>query len=88
MEAIVMTPICPHSLNHRPLVVPDHLSISVHPVTPPEDVGLTMDGQAMRVLQNDEYIEIAKSPHHLKLIKSPFKGYFDVLKSKLRWGEI
>jgi NAD+ kinase len=88
MEAIVMTPICPHSLNHRPLVVPDHLSISVHPVTPPEDVGLTMDGQAMRVLQKDEYIEIAKSPNRLRLIKSPFKGYFDILKSKLRWGEI
>jgi len=88
MEAIVMTPICPHSLNHRPLVVPDHLSISVHAITPAKDVSLTLDGQAMRVLQDGEYIEIAKSPHHLRLIKSPFKGYFDVLKSKLRWGEI
>jgi NAD+ kinase len=88
MEAIVMTPICPHSLNHRPLVVPDYLSISVHTVTPAKDVSLTLDGQAMRVLQDGEYIEIAKSPHHLRLIKSPFKNYFDVLKSKLRWGEI
>jgi NAD+ kinase len=88
MEAIVMTPICPHSLNHRPLVVPDHLTISVHAVTPAENVSLTLDGQAMRVLQNEEYIEIAKSPYHLRLIKSPFKGYFDILKSKLRWGEI
>lgn len=88
MEAIVMTPICPHSLNHRPLVVPDHLTISVHPITPAENVNLTLDGQAMRVLQNEEYVEIAKSPYHLRLIKSPFKGYFDILKSKLRWGEI
>ncbi len=88
MEAIVMTPICPHSLNHRPLVVPDHLTISVHPITPPENVSLTLDGQEMRVLQNEEYVEIAKSPYHLRLIKSPFKGYFDILKSKLRWGEI
>jgi NAD+ kinase len=88
MEAIVMTPICPHSLNHRPLVVPDHLIISVHCVTPAENVSLTLDGQAMRVLQNEEFIEIAKSPYHLRLIKSPFKGYFDILKSKLRWGEI
>jgi NAD+ kinase len=88
MEAIVMTPICPHSLNHRPLVVPDHLTISVHAVTPAENVSLTLDGQAMRVLQNEEYVEIAKSPYHLRLIKSPFKGYFDILKSKLRWGEI
>jgi NAD+ kinase len=88
MEAIVMTPICPHSLNHRPLVVPDHLSISVHTVTPAKDVSLTLDGQAMRVLQDGEFIEIAKSPYHLRIIKSPFKTYFDVLKSKLRWGEI
>ena len=88
MEAIVMTPICPHSLNHRPLVVPDHLMISVHTITPPENVNLTLDGQTMRVLQNEEYVEIAKSPFHLRLIKSPFKGYFDILKSKLRWGEI
>ena len=88
MEAIVMTPICPHSLNHRPLVVPDDLMISVHPITAPENVNLTLDGQTMRVLQNEEYVEIAKSPYHLRLIKSPFKGYFDILKSKLRWGEI
>jgi len=88
MEAIVMTPICPHSLNHRPLVVPDHLTISVHAVTPAENVSLTLDGQTMRVLQNEEYVEIAKSSYHLRLIKSPFKGYFDILKSKLRWGEI
>ena len=87
MEAIVMTPICPHSLNHRPLVVPDHLTISVHTITPPEMVSLTLDGQTMRVLQPEEYIEIMKSPYHLRLIKSPFKGYFDILKSKLRWGE-
>jgi NAD+ kinase len=88
MEAIVMTPICPHSLNHRPLVVPDHFTISVYTITPAEMVSLTLDGQSMRVLQQDEYIEIAKSPFHLRLIKSPFKGYFDILKSKLRWGEI
>jgi NAD+ kinase len=88
MEAIVMTPICPHSLNHRPLVVPDNLSVSVHTVTPAKDVSLTLDGQTMRVLEDGEYIEIAKSPHHLTIIKSPFKTYFDVLKSKLRWGEI
>jgi NAD+ kinase len=88
MEAIVMTPICPHSLNHRPLVVPDDLRISVHPLTPEENVSLTLDGQTMRILQKDEYVAIAKSPYHLRLIKSPFKSYFDILKSKLRWGEI
>jgi NAD+ kinase len=88
MEAIVMTPICPHSLNHRPLVVPDHLTISVHVQTPAENVSLTLDGQIGRALQSGEYVEIAKSSSHLNIIKSPFKTYFDILKSKLRWGEI
>lgn len=87
MEAIVMTPICPHSLNQRPLVIPDHMTVSVHVQTPPENVGLTLDGQASRTLQDQEYVEIARSPFHLQLVKSPFMSYFDILKSKLRWAE-
>jgi NAD+ kinase len=87
MEAIIMTPICPHSLNQRPLVIPDHLTISVHIQTPPENVSLTLDGQASRPLQDHEYVEIARSPFHLQLVKSPFMSYFDILKSKLRWAE-
>jgi NAD+ kinase len=87
MEAIIMTPICAHSLNHRPLVVPDHLTISVHVQTPAENAILTLDGQTVRSLEEKEYIQIAKSHHHLRIIKSPFKSYFDILKSKLRWAE-
>jgi NAD+ kinase len=88
MEAIIMTPICPHSLNHRPLVVPDHLTITVSARTPSENVSVTLDGQTARTLKEGERVEIAKSPYHLKIIKSPFKTYFDILKSKLRWAEI
>lgn len=88
MEAIVMTPICPHSLNHRPLVIPHHLVITVHVQVAEENVNLTLDGQINRFLQPQEYVEIAKSPYNLTIIKSPFKSYFNVLKSKLRWGEI
>lgn len=88
MEATIMTPICPHSLNHRPLVIPDHLGISIHLQAPAENVSLTLDGQVGRALKNDEFVEMMKSPHHLKVIRSPFKSYFDILKSKLRWAEI
>jgi NAD+ kinase len=87
MEAIIMTPICAHSLNQRPLVIPDNLTVSVHVQTPAENVSLTLDGQTCRSLQDQEYLEIARSPHHLQLIKSPFMSYFDILKSKLRWAE-
>jgi len=88
MEAIIMTPICPHSLNHRPLVIPDHLTVTVQVQTPAENVILTLDGQTVRSLQDKECVEIAKSQYHLNIIKSPFKSYFDILKSKLRWAEI
>lgn len=87
MEAIIMTPICPHSLNHRPLVVPDHLTISVRVQTPATNCTLTLDGQSARSLQEGEHVEIERSPLHLKIIKSPFMSYFDILKSKLRWAE-
>ena len=87
MEAIVMTPICPHSLNQRPLVVPDHLVISVHVQTPMTNCTLTLDGQIGRSLEENEHIEIERSPLQLTIIKSPFMSYFDILKSKLRWAE-
>lgn len=87
MEAIIMTPICAHSLSQRPLVVPDHLTISVHVQTPATNCALTLDGQSVRSLETGEYVEIERSPLQLKIIKSPFMSYFDILKSKLRWAE-
>jgi NAD+ kinase len=88
MDAIIMTPICPHSLNQRPLVIPDTFNISVHIQTPPENATLTLDGQIGRSLEDEEYVEIERSPFSLNVIKSPFRSYFDILKSKLRWAEI
>lgn len=87
MEAIIMTPICAHSLNQRPLVVPDRLTISVRVQTPATNSALTLDGQSVRSLEEGEYVEIERSPLHLTVIKSPFMSYFDILKSKLRWAE-
>lgn len=88
MPAIVMTPICPHSLNQRPLVIPDYFVVSVDAQAAAENVSLTLDGQSARILQQEEFVEIARSPYHLQIIKSPFKTYFDILKKKLRWAEI
>jgi NAD+ kinase len=87
MEAIIMTPICAHSLNQRPLVIPDRLAVSVRVQTLATDSSLTLDGQIVRSMEKDEFVEIARSPLSLKLIKSPFMTYFDILKSKLRWAE-
>jgi NAD+ kinase len=87
MEAIVMTPICAHSLSQRPLVIPDHFTISVRVQTSSTTAALTLDGKSVRSLEEGEIVEIARSPLHLTIIKSPFMSYFDILKSKLRWAE-
>jgi NAD+ kinase len=88
MDAIIMTPICPHSLNQRPLVIPDTVTVSVHVQTFPTNAGVTLDGKIARSLEKDEYVEIGRSPFTVTIIKSPFMSYFDILKSKLRWAEI
>jgi NAD+ kinase len=87
MDAIVMTPICPHSLNQRPLVIPDSVTVSVHVQTFPTNASVTLDGKIARELEKDEYVEIGRSPFTINIIKSPFMSYFDILKSKLRWAE-
>jgi NAD+ kinase len=87
MDAIIMTPICPHSLNQRPLVIPDTTTVSVHVQTSPTNSSVTLDGKIARELEKDEYIEIGRSPFTVNIIKSPFMSYFDILKSKLRWAE-
>jgi NAD+ kinase len=87
MDAIIMTPICPHSLNQRPLVIPDSVTVSVHVQTFTANASVTLDGKIARELEKDEYVEIGRSPFTVTIIKSPFMSYFDILKSKLRWAE-
>jgi NAD+ kinase len=87
MDAIIMTPICPHSLNQRPLVIPDSVIVSVHVQTFPTNASVTLDGKIARELEKNEYVEIGRSPFTVSIIKSPFMSYFDILKSKLRWAE-
>lgn len=86
MDAIIMTPICPHSLNQRPLVIPDTVTVSVH-VQTSTNASVTLDGKIARELEKNEYVEIGRSPFTVNIIKSPFMSYFDILKSKLRWAE-
>jgi NAD+ kinase len=85
-RVFVLTPICPHALAQRPLVLPDaaKLTILVHP----RDGGahLTVDGQLGLALQDGDRIEIATSEHPALFVASPFRSRFDVLRTKLGWG--
>lgn len=87
LSAIIITPICPHTLTNRPILVPDSAEIKVIIRSKQEDVHLTFDGQVGHRLQAGDLVRIRKSAHSVQLIKSPFKDYFEVLRTKLRWGE-
>ena len=87
VDAFLVTPICPHTLTHRPLVVPDRSRIEIVLKSEEESVFLTVDGQMGLSLHNEDRIACELSPHRINLVRPPNKNFFEVLRSKLRWGE-
>ena len=88
VEAFVITPICPHTLTDRPVVVRDFCTVEVKLTGNAEDVYLTLDGQKGIPMQENDRIRITRSPLRLKLIQPPKKSYFEILRNKLKWGEV
>lgn len=87
LPVILITPICPHILTNRPLVVSNNMEIKVKVLTDNQNAYATLDGQeTLTLCMNDEVI-LKKSKSKVKLIKSPFRDYFSILKTKLMWGE-
>lgn len=87
MGAVVITPICPHMLTNRPLVLPDTLDIEIGIVTKNQEIFLTLDGQEGLPIGERDRVCVRKSDQTVMLVQSPNKNYFDVLRSKLKWGE-
>ena len=89
MNAMVLTPICPHMISNRPLVLPDELDIAISIITPAEEqeIYVTLDGQEGMPISENDQVCIRKSNESILLIQSPDKNYFDVLRTKLKWGE-
>jgi len=87
LDAFVITPICPHMLTNRPLVIPDTSHVEIDIAAAEEPVYLTLDGQVgFQLLPNDR-VAICKSSSRVYFVQSPQKTYYEVLRSKLRWGE-
>jgi NAD+ kinase len=87
VEAILITPICPHTLSDRPIVVGDCCSIEISLFEHNESVHLTLDGQTGIPLETTDKVRITRAPGRLKLIQPPRKSYYEILRSKLKWGE-
>lgn len=87
LNSIVLTPICPHTLTNRPIVLPDDVVIEIILRSKSEDVFLTLDGQVGFSLRQNDIVEVRKSPFKTKLLVPCMKDYFQILRTKLKWGE-
>jgi NAD+ kinase len=87
VDAFVVTPICPHTLTNRPLVIPDCSRVEISFRAGDEPVFLTIDGQIGVELHRADKISITKAVHHLRLVRPARKTYFEILRNKLKWGE-
>jgi len=86
MSAMVVTPICSHTLTNRPIVLPEGVSIEILLRSAQDDVYVTVDGQIGLQLEMNDKLVVAKSDVAVKLVAPADKNYFDVLRGKLKWG--
>jgi NAD+ kinase len=87
VSSFVLTPICPHSLTQRPIVLPDSVCLEVAVHTLGGEVQLTVDGQEGARLEEDDQVRVRRAAHPVRLLVPPLRSRFEVLRSKLRWGE-
>jgi NAD+ kinase len=86
IHCFVVTPICPHTLSNRPIALPDTVVVSVRLTSQSEDVSLTLDGQIGFPLVMNDIVEIERSRFRMRFIKHPVKSYYEILRTKLKWG--
>jgi NAD+ kinase len=86
LQSIIITPICPHTMTNRPLIVPKEAVINVTLRSADQEVFLTLDGQVGFKMELRDRVDVKKGEGAVRLIKSPARGYFEVLRQKLMWG--
>jgi NAD+ kinase len=88
LDALLLTPIAPHTLTNRPIVIPATAPVRVQPLIEDRDeVFVTFDGQAGFQLEANDEIRICRAERMLRLIRPSTRSYFSVLREKLKWGE-
>ncbi len=86
VSAFVITPICPHTLTNRPLVIPDTTQVEIGFAAEKSSVYFTLDGQVGVELASGDRVVITAATEWLRLVRPPKKSYFSVLRDKLKWG--
>jgi len=86
VDAFVITPVSPHGLTHRPVVVRDTVEIEIHVKTGDEEAYLSLDGQVGVSMRDGDVVRSVKAEHPARLLRFQ-KTFFEVLATKLKWGE-
>jgi NAD+ kinase len=87
LDAMILTPICPHTLTYRPVVVSDDAEIELTLRGDSGEVYATFDGQTSQQMEPGDVVRVKKSRSGVKLVSLPEKNYFQILRNKLRWAE-
>jgi len=86
LEVLLINPICPHTFSHRPFLAPGDVPITVE-LTSQEPAMATIDGQVGTEMLTGDLVHVRASDHRTQLIRFPDRSYFEVLRTKLRWGD-
>jgi NAD+ kinase len=86
VECIVLTPICPHSLAVRPLVIPATQEVSVSSLDAAAEHQVTVDGQVERALGPQDTVVVSREDHPVRLVRLPGQTFFGTLRRKLNWA--
>ena len=86
LDALILSPICPHSLSQRPLVLPTFEVITIEVERPSPAALLSVDGQTIATLAPGDTVEIQRAAEQAQLLMDPDRTYYQVLQSKLKWG--
>ena len=88
LDAMVATPICPHTLAVRPLVLPADARIAIEVVSTPEDLILTIDGQVGSQARPGDRVIVQRAAEPVRLVRLPGQSFFSLLRRKLKWGDV
>ena len=89
VAALILTPIAPHMLTNRPIVIPASSTVDIKPNinSDGDDIFVTYDGQTGYPLRVGDVVRIRRTEQPLRLVKAPARSYFEMLREKLKWGE-